>query len=49
MVSPSVATDPQESEACFVDYSHCPASDVCWLLDLGCGCEKRDNCIVDTG
>jgi hypothetical protein len=31
-----------------VDYSQCPTSDLCWLFDLGCGCQHRDNCIIDT-
>jgi len=38
----------EDSEACFVDYSHCPSSDLCWILDLGCGCQNTDNCIIDT-
>ncbi len=39
----------EDSEVCFVDYSQCPTSDLCWVLDLGCGCQNTDNCIVDTG
>lgn len=38
----------EDSEACFIDYSHCPTSDLCWVLDLGCGCQNTDNCIIDT-
>lgn len=38
-----------DSEICFVDYSHCPESDLCWLMDLGAGCSSKDNCIIDTG
>jgi hypothetical protein len=38
----------EDSEACFVDYSQCPTADLCWVLDLGCGCQNRDNCIIDT-
>lgn len=41
--------DSSVSEICLVDYSHCPQSDLCWLIDAGCGCQERDNCIVDTG
>jgi hypothetical protein len=48
-VTPSAAKDSQESDMCFVDYSHCSASDICWLFDLGCGCANHDNCIIDTG
>ena len=38
----------EDSEVCFVDYSQCPTSDLCWLIDLACGCQNRDNCIIDT-
>ena len=35
-------------EFCLVDYSSCPSSDVCWLVDFDNGCSERDNCIIDT-
>jgi hypothetical protein len=38
----------QDTEACFIDYSQCPTADLCWVLDLACGCQNRDNCIIDT-
>jgi hypothetical protein len=38
----------EEGEYCLVDYSSCPTSDVCWLMDMDNGCESRDNCIIDT-
>ena len=44
-----VAARSEVSEICFVDYSQCPSSDLCWILDAGCGCEQHDNCFVDTG
>ena len=40
--------ESEVSETCLVDYAHCPESDVCWLIDAGSGCNKRDNCIIDT-
>ena len=44
-----VAAQSETSEICFVDYSQCPSSDLCWILDAGCGCEQHDNCFIDTG
>lgn len=35
-------------EYCLVDYSSCPVSDVCWIVDMDNGCVERDNCIIDT-
>lgn len=50
-VGPDLYTAPSNgtSEVCFVDYSHCSVSDICWVLDLGCGCQNHDGCIIDTG
>ena len=39
--------DQQKGEYCFVDYSSCTQSDVCWLADMDNSCDERDNCIVD--
>lgn len=45
----SVPTARREaSEICFVDYSHCPNADLCWLADFDSGCVTADSCIVDT-
>ena len=44
-----VAGKAEVSEICFVDYSQCSSSDLCWILDAGCGCEQHDNCFIDTG
>lgn len=38
----------EDTEACFIDYSQCPTADLCWLIDMACGCQNRDNCIIDT-
>ena len=38
----------EAGEFCLVDYSSCPSSDVCWLVDFDNGCTERDNCIIDT-
>jgi len=37
----------EKTDVCLVDYSKCPVSDVCWLLDTDSGCDTRDNCIFD--
>jgi hypothetical protein len=37
-----------DSDMCLVDYAHCPTSDVCWLIDVGSGCDAHDGCIIDT-
>lgn len=46
MVIPSAPKS--ESEICFIDYASCPVRDVCWVLDLGSGCDTHDGCIIDT-
>jgi hypothetical protein len=42
------AARKESSEICFVDYSHCPEHDLCWLIDVNGSCTSTDNCIIDT-
>jgi hypothetical protein len=42
------ASSKKESEVCFIDYAQCPVRDICWVLDLGSGCNTQDSCIIDT-
>lgn len=45
---PGSARKSGGGEYCLVDYSSCPSSDVCWLMDFDNGCSERDNCLIDT-
>jgi len=45
--STDVASQEQHSEYCFLDYSSCPQSDVCWLADMDNDCPSSDGCIID--
>jgi hypothetical protein len=37
----------ETSDICLVDYSHCPARDLCWVVDADNGCVTSDGCIFD--
>jgi hypothetical protein len=45
--SPEVASQEPNAEFCLVDYSSCPQSDVCWLMDMDNNCPSSDGCLID--
>ncbi len=47
-VTPVQRKDTRESEICLIDYAHCPSHDICWLVDIGSGCDSQDSCFIDT-